>query len=145
MRHCSNLFSGVRVRPDSEAGFSTGVYHAGQPPMLEMKGKGGNPVHGGRNQSMDRSSGQKMRPQNPDAVLEFAVSGLASLAPRLSSFVSSVQNGRGTIYWLSSHFFIMLDGEQPFPASTLDTMSDGPAALGSCIPKTHLLADIQAD
>lgn len=36
-----------------------------------------------------------------------------------SPFVSSVQNGRGTIY--------------------------RPAALGSCLPKTHSLADVQAD
>lgn len=31
------------MRPDSEAGFSIGVYHTGQPPMLEVKGKGGIP------------------------------------------------------------------------------------------------------
>lgn len=55
-----------------------------------------------------------MRSQNPDAGLECAVSGLA-----MSPFVSSVQNGRGTIY--------------------------RPAALGSCLPKTHSLADVQAD
>lgn len=56
-----------------------------------------------------------MHSQNPDAGLECAVSGLAQGRP----FVSSVQNGRGTIY--------------------------RPAALGSCLPKTHSLADVQAD
>lgn len=59
-----------------------------------------------------------MHTQNPDAGLECAVSGLASLATR-SSFVSSVQDGRGTIYC--------------------------PAARGSCLPKTHSLADVQVD
>lgn len=56
-----------------------------------------------------------MHSQNPDAGLECAVPGLAQGRP----LVSSVQNGRGTIY--------------------------RPAALGSCLPKTHSLADVQAD
>lgn len=42
-KHCPYLFIGVWVRPDSEAGFSIGVYHTGQPPILDVKGKGGIP------------------------------------------------------------------------------------------------------
>lgn len=42
-KHCPYLFIRVWVRPDSEAGFSIGFYHTGQPPMLDVKGKGGIP------------------------------------------------------------------------------------------------------
>lgn len=107
------------MRPDSGAGFSIGVYHTGQLPMLVVKGKGGSPsMEAGTNERIKIVRTPKMRTQNPDAGLECAVSGPASL-PTRSPFVSSVQNGRGTIY--------------------------RPAALGSCLPKTHSLADVQAD
>ena len=55
-RVCPYLYKyfGVWMISYSEAVFSIGTYHTGQPPMLNVKGKGGKPIHGGGSKWMEK-------------------------------------------------------------------------------------------
>lgn len=79
-KHCPYMFIGAWVQPDSEAGFSIGVYHTSQLPMLDVKNKGGIPsIEAGTNEWI-KTVRSKNAHSKSGCWTQCAVSGLLSLS-----------------------------------------------------------------